>query len=642
MCGIGGIVRFNSKKIDSQILTSISNSLKHRGPDDQGFLGWSRTAPVKLSRNPADVEDFPICLFHRRLSVLDLSPAGWQPMSTPDGRYYIVFNGEIYNYLELQTQLQSLGKQFYSHSDTEVLLAAYAQWGILAFSKLVVMFACAILDTWEHTLLLARDYFGIKPLYYTYSHHKLAFASEIKTLLCLPEIKRRVNPQRLYDYLNSGLTDYGSETLFADIKQLPPAHFLKISLDKPQQPQIKRYWQVNLTQHSDITLPEATEHLRHLFLESVNLHLRSDVPVGAALSGGIDSSAIVMAMRYLQGSQLQLHTFSYIAAESTFNEEKWVDIVTDATTAISHKTQPSPEELTRDLNQLIDLQDEPFGSTSIYAQYRVFQMAQTAGIKVMLDGQGADELLGGYRPYLAARLASLLRQGKWQNASQFLQSIANQPGVNHPKMLLRAVGLLLPPSWQASIRQLVKKDVNPSWLNTDWFNQNSFLPHFHKYGTETLREELAQALEEISLPMLLRYEDRNSMANSIESRVPFLTPNLVNFVFSLPEEFIIANDGTSKAIFREAMRGIVPDAILGRKDKIGFATPEQRWLQDLRPWFESVLNSDIACEIPALNMPIVKEEFQSVLAGRSAFDFRIWRWVNCIRWVERFSVTFEE
>ncbi|WP_414578362.1 asparagine synthase (glutamine-hydrolyzing) [Anabaena sp. CCY 9402-a] len=643
MCGIGGIVRFNNSKIDLQILTTLSDSLKLRGPDELGFLGWSQQTSVHISRSPEEVQNFPICLFHRRLSILDLSPAGWQPMGTPNGRYYIVFNGEIYNYLELQTQLKVLGHQFHSHSDTEVLLAAYAQWGVQAFTKLVGMFAFAILDTWEHTLLLARDYFGIKPLYYTYSHNGFTFASEIKTLLHLPEIKRHVNPQRLYDYLHSGLTDYGSETLFADIKQLPPSHFLRISLDKPQQPQIEQYWQLDLNQHTDITFPEATEHLRHLFLESVNLHLRSDVPVGAALSGGIDSSAIVMAMRYLQGSQLELHTFSYIASDPSLSEEQWVDIVVKAADAVGHKIQASSENLTSDLNRLIDLQDEPFGSTSIYAQYRVFQMAQGVGIKVMLDGQGADELLGGYRPYLAARLASLLRQGKWQSASQLLQRTANLPEISQKKMLLRAVGLLLPPSLQPSMRQLVKKDVKPSWLNSNWFTQNGLIPQLYpqKHNLEILRAELAQAVAETSLPMLLRYEDRNSMAHSIESRVPFLTPNLVNFIFSLPEEFIIASDGTSKAIFREAMRGIVPDPILDRKDKIGFATPEQRWLQDLRPWLEAVLNSDTANEIPALNIQKVREEFQSVVEGRSAFDFRVWRWINLIRWTERFNVTFE-
>jgi asparagine synthase (glutamine-hydrolysing) len=351
-----------------------------------------------------------------------------------------------------------------------------------------------------------------------------------------------------------------------------------------------------------------------------------------------------MAMRHLQGEQLQIHTFSYIASDPSLSEEKWVDKVAETAAVVGHKVQPAPEDLITDLNQLIDLQDEPFGSTSIYAQYRVFQLAKSSGIKVMLDGQGADELLGGYRPFLAARLASLLCQGKWGSADKFLQTATKLPETSQKKLLLRAIGLLLPPHIQASVRQLVNKDVTPNWLNRQWFTRNGLTPKLYpgKHGQEVLRSELYHAVMETSLPMLLRYEDRNSMTHSIESRVPFLTPGLVNFIFSLPEEFIIAEDGTSKAIFREAMRGIVPNEILDRKDKIGFATPEQQWLKNLRPWVATVLNSEMATQISALNLPQVRAEFQAVVDGKSAFDFRIWRWVNLIRWAERFHVTFED
>jgi asparagine synthase (glutamine-hydrolysing) len=643
MCGIAGIVGFDRTTINSQLLTSLSDTLSDRGPDDVGFLGWSGTTPVQLSRHPEAVEGNRLSLVHRRLSILDLTPSGWQPMGTPDGRYYITFNGEIYNYLELQVQLKALGHQFRSHSDTEVLLATYAQWGVKAFTDLVGMFAFAILDTKERKLVLARDYFGIKPLYYTYYRDGLAFASEIKALLNLPGVNRQVNPQRLYDYLRSGRTDYGSQTLFADIVQLPAAHYLEISLDNPRQTQLVQYWQLDLNQRLELSFSEATEQLRELFLDNIRLHLRSDVPVGAALSGGIDSSAIAMAMYYLQGKNLQLHTFSYIADDPTLSEEKWVDLVGHEAGAFVHKVQPQPEELVADLEHLIHLQDEPFGSTSIYAQYRVFHKAKEVGIKVMLDGQGADELLGGYRPYVAARLASLLSQGQWGKAKQFWQKASQLPDTGKLSLLVRAGGLLLPPNLQGSARRLVGKEDIPSWLNSNWLSKNGAIPKHpgQRSSPEVLREELYQALVATSLPMLLRYEDRNSMAHSIESRVPFLTPALVNFVFSLPEEFIINSDGTSKAIFRQAMRGIVPDAILNRRDKIGFATPEQRWLATLRPWVEQVLHSEVAAQIPALNLSVVKTELQAVLDGQKLFDFRVWRWVNLIRWAERFSVSFD-
>jgi asparagine synthase (glutamine-hydrolysing) len=643
MCGIAGIVGFDRTTINSQLLTSLSDTLSDRGPDDVGFLGWSGTTPVQVSRHPEAVEGNRLNLVHRRLSILDVTPSGWQPMATPDGLYYITFNGEIYNYLELQIQLKALGHQFRSHCDTEVLLAAYAQWGVKAFTDLVGMFAFAILDTKERKLVLARDYFGIKPLYYTYYRDGLAFASEIKALLNLPGVNRQVNPQRLYDYLRSGRTDYGSQTLFADIVQLPAAHYLEISLDNPRQTQLVQYWQLDLNQRLELSFQEATEQLRELFLDNIRLHLRSDVPVGAALSGGIDSSAIAMAMYYLQGKNLQLHTFSYIADDPTLSEEKWVDLVGQEAGAFVHKVQPQPDELVADLEHLIHLQDEPFGSTSIYAQYRVFHKAKEVGIKVMLDGQGADELLGGYRPYVAARLASLLSQGQWKKATQFWQKASQLPDTGKLSLLVRAGGLLLPPNLQGSARRLVGKEDIPSWLNSNWLSKNGAIPKHpgQRSSPEVLREELYQALVATSLPMLLRYEDRNSMAHSIESRVPFLTPALVNFVFSLPEEFIINSGGTSKAIFRQAMRGIVPDAILNRRDKIGFATPEQRWLATLRPWVEQVLHSEVAAQIPALNLSVVKTELQAVLDGQKLFDFRVWRWVNLIRWAERFSVSFD-
>jgi len=643
MCGFAGIVSLSSIEINSDILQSIGDALNNRGPDDLGFLAWSGKEEARVSKYFEPIEDNLVTFIHRRLSVLDLSPGGWQPMGTVDGRYYIIFNGEIYNYLELQNKLKDLGYSFNSHSDTEVLLAAYAQWGSDALNSLVGMFAFAILDTLKKELFLARDCFGIKPLYYTYYQNGLVFASEIKAILKIPGIDRRVNPQRLYDYLRSGLTDYGSETLFANIKQLPPAHFLKVSLDRPQQPQIHRYWQLETSQHSQLSFSDAASCLRQLFLKNINLHLRSDVPVGAALSGGIDSSAIVMAMRHLNPNQ-EIHTFSYIAEDKALSEEKWVDLALQKAGTIGHKVQPLPTELISDLDRLIELQDEPFGSTSIYAQYRVFQTAKQAGIKVMLDGQGADELLGGYRPYIAARFASLLRQGKWIDASQFWQKALKLPEMTQKSLLMQAAKLLLPPSLQVPLRQLVKKDVMPIWLNSKWFADRELgidTGSTHSSSEEILREQLYYACTKISLPMLLRYEDRNSMAHSIESRVPFLTPALVEFIFSLPEQFIIANDGTSKAIFRQAMRGIVPDPILDRKDKIGFATPEQSWLTTLNPWVDRILQSDIAAEIPAFNLESIRSEFQAVLQGSSPFDFRIWRWLNLILWVEKFNVTFD-
>jgi asparagine synthase (glutamine-hydrolysing) len=640
MCGIAGMLW--KEPAQGQSLTEPLRLLRHRGPDDHGWLSLTRHR-IRRGRGNPDVRKADAVLLHRRLSILDLSDAGWQPMSSADDRFHLVFNGEIYNYLELRGELEALGHIFHSRSDSEVLLQALVHWGREALTRLVGMFALAVLDTQARTLLLARDYFGIKPLYYSHLPGGLAFASEIKALLDLPGLKRRVNPHRIYDYLRFGLTDHGGQTLFAQIRQVPAAHFLEVSLDHPDQVNIERYWAVDLDDIIELPLAEASQRLRELFLESVRLHLRSDVPVGAALSGGIDSSAIVAAMRHLE-PRLDLHAFSYIADDAAVSEERWIDTAGGAARAVIHKVQPAPEELVEDLDRLVYQQDEPFGSTSIYAQDRVFRLAREAGITVMLDGQGADEMLAGYRPYLAARLASLLRQGRLGSAYSFWQRAATVPGSGgRQRLLLHAGSLALPRRLKIWAMRLAGKSRMPPWLNEKWFTREGVKarPRLSAPAAgEILRGELQQSVAETSLPMLLRYEDRNSMAYSIESRVPFLTPALVSFVLRLPEEHLISRDGTSKNVFRLAMRGLVPDTVLDRKDKVGFATPEKRWLSALAPWVDRTLEGDLAYQVPALAAGPMRAHWQAVREGKEPFDSRVWRWVNLIRWAERFGVAF--
>lgn len=640
MCGIAGLVVPPSRSLNREIVEHLLSHLKHRGPDDQGVLLFGQDG-VRLGRSVPERVEGEVLLVHQRLSILDLSKAGWQPMSSAGDRYHIVFNGEIYNYLELRAELEAQGHIFFSHSDTEVLLTAYSHWGTECLNRLVGMFAFTILDTQERRLFLARDFFGIKPLYYALWQGGFAFASEISPLLELPGVSRRVNPQRLYDYLRFGLTDHGRETLFADVYQLPSAHYLEVKLDHPTKIEPLRYWQVNLNERVELSFEEAANQLRELFLESVSLHLRSDVPIGTALSGGIDSSAIVMAMRYLQPN-LELHTFSYVASDPALSEEKYIDIVGKSAGAVMHKVQPDFRELVADFEYLVHTQGEPFGSTSIYAQHRVFRLAREAGIKVMLDGQGADEILGGYFCYKGARLASLLRQHRWVEAYQFMQAASATPGMGGRLLGQWAMSYMLPPKMQVLGRRLVGKDLTPSWLNMSWFQDHPIKPLLFDYtGSQSvLRESLLESVTE-TLPNLLRYEDRNSMAFSIESRVPFLTPTVVSFMLALPEEYIITQDGISKAVFRRAMRGIVPDSILDRKDKIGFATPEFGWLTALKPWVECALQSEAAGQIPALNLKEVEREWSLMLGGKKTFNFNVWKWVNLIEWSKHFKVEYQ-
>jgi asparagine synthase (glutamine-hydrolysing) len=420
---------------------------------------------------------------------------------------------------------------------------------------------------------------------------------------------------------------------------VPAAHYLEVPLDRPGVAEPVRYWNLPDDQPLDLSFDEAAAAVREKFLQNIRLHLRSDVPVGAALSGGIDSSAIVAAMR-LVAPQAELHAVSFIADDPAVSEEHWVDLVGRHAGAIVHKVRANPDTLLADFDHLIYTQDEPFGSTSMYAQYCVFRHAKENGIKVMLDGQGADEMLAGYHLFLPARLSSLMRQGRWIEACRFARRASELPGMRgHMRLWLQA-GRLLLPSFGA---RLASRWLMPAWLNARWFQDRgvTFGPISNPGQRDMMREELRQNVSATSLPMLLRYEDRNSMASSIESRLPFLTPDFAELLLRLPEEYILGRDGTSKNVFRQAMRGIVPDPILDRRDKIGFATPEQRWLKTLRPWVEETLASERARSISALHVPLMRRDWEAVLAGRSRFDFRIWRWVNLIRWADRFDVTID-
>lgn len=677
MCGIFGISYADNNSIDIALLHRVTSMLRHRGPDDEGYLLADTSTNRAVSCGGPDTDPrlplpsvgtftnqpFNLAFGFRRLAIIDLSPAGHQPMASPDGHSWIVFNGEIYNYLELRSKLEAQGFAFHSHSDTEVILAAYKHYGLECLKHFIGMWAFAIWDRQKQQLFLARDPFGIKPLYYVQYDQFFAFASETKALLQLPEVGHRVNPACLYDFLNSGLADYGAGTFFEDIKQLPPAHYMILQLSEPKAAHLASYWQVDSKQHVNISFAEAAQRLRELFLNSVRLHLRSDVPVGTALSGGIDSSSIVSAMRHLCQDELEIHTFSFAADDPLINEERWVDMVGAANNALIHKVRITPEELVTDLDHLIYTHDMPFGSTSVYAQYRVFRLSHEAGIKVMLDGQGSDEFLAGYMTYHSSRLASLIRQRNCCEAIRFWQAASSYPGQNWMRMWAEAwlkaapekinaqlwrialkIRSLVPPNPAGFIRRLSQKQLGlPTMcINQQWFNERGVSMGFNRTydGAEILKGNLLQTLTETSLPTLLRVEDRNSMAFSIESRVPFLTTELVSFVFSLPEDFIIAPDATTKAVFRLAMRNLVPDPILNRKDKIGFATPEKDWLTTLRPWVDGVLQSDVAAQIPALVLKGLSEEWQAVLAGTRRFDWHIWRWLNLIRWTEQFGVVF--
>jgi asparagine synthase (glutamine-hydrolysing) len=637
MCGIYGIISSSPNDYSMELLQSFFGHLKHRGPDDFGLLFFSPDSLQKSKHVIASAKT-QVVLGHRRLSILDLSDNGWQPMSSQDNRLHIVFNGEVYNFIEIRTELQKLGYEFISGSDTEVILHAWREWGPSCLVKFIGMFAFSILDTFQKKIFFARDPFGIKPLYYAKWSGGIAFSSEIPPLLELEGVTSNANASRTYQYLRFSQTDHDDRTMFEDVFQLPAAHYLEISLVQGLPMVLQKYWTLELSDPLDISFVEATSHLRELFLESIKLHLRSDVPIGTALSGGVDSSAIVGAMRHLD-PKLQIHAFSYIADEKKISEEHWVDTVVESNNVNVHKIYAGSENFLDDLNKIVRSQGEPFGSTSIYAQYKVFESARTAGIKVMLDGQGADEMLGGYASYSAARFSSLIKQGDVVGALSFLSNVSRLPG--REATILRSGMYLLPDAIQEIGRVFTGQTLLPSWMNHDWLiNENVLVkPQRNSYGKQVLREDLLATLTRLHLPSLLRYEDRNSMVHSIESRVPFLTAPIAHFLLNLPENFLISDTGTTKSIFKESMRGIVADSILDRKDKVGFATPEKKWLNSQSLWIENCLNS-YDDEIPVLKKDILLNQWKKMRAGEMQFDTRIWKCVNLILWSKQYNVSF--
>lgn len=642
MCGIAGVIP--ARPLPGTLIEELLDSLAPRGPDDQGWAVVDEERLLTGERDGPAVLDAPT-LVHRRLSIIDLSKAGWQPMASADGDLVLVFNGEVYNHPELREELEALGHTFRSHSDTEVVLAAYAEWGRDALRRFVGMFAFAVADRRRGVLFLARDPFGIKPLYHAYGEDGFAFASDIGTLLKVPGVSRAADPERTYTYLTtgSGLNSFGRGTLFEAVRQVPAAHWMEVPLEGGAASAEGRYWKPDVRPRQ-VPYDEAVAEVRRRFLDNVRLHMRSDVPIGAALSGGIDSSAIVAAMRHL-GPEADLHAFSYIAGDPGLSEERWVDMVVASSDATIHKIRPSSEDLVADLPDLIRAQGEPFGTTSIYAQYRVFQAAHEAGVKVMLDGQGADEILGGYRYYLGARAASFLKRGRAVSAWGFAGRAAKNLGMSRRAIMTGAAAQLVPVPLRRIMRRLglVDRHLRPPWLKVGWFRSRGVVPFEGRVGgRNVLRARLLDSVVRSSLPGLLRYEDRDSMAFSVESRVPFLTVDFVEYLLSLPEDHLIDRDGNTKRVFRDAMRGLVPDAVLDRRDKVGFATTEDVWLRASGAWVRSVLESPAARRIPFLDRPVLLEWWDGIESGRRPYDRTFWRVLNLILWTDCFAVTYDD
>jgi asparagine synthase (glutamine-hydrolysing) len=595
MCGIFGVWNLDGSGVDVAAVVRATTAIRHRGPDDEGYLlintrsgrtelcgGKDTTSELRLP----DIfqfasEKFDLAFGFRRLSILDLSPDGHQPMASADKREWIIFNGEIYNYIELRDELSLLGHKFHTGSDTEVILAAFRQWGEACVERFNGMFALALWDVSNRTLFLARDRFGEKPIHYVYSQDKLfAFGSEMKTLWAASLAGRDVHAETLARFQHYGQVDVGDQTFYDGILRLPQAHSLKVSA--PGNFWKRRYWDIDPREQEDGKSDSFySEQFRELLTDSVRLRLRADVPVGSSLSGGLDSSTIVSIINRLLPPEGIQKTFSARFDEPASDEGKWIDLVTRENRVQRADVWPTPEQFFDELTKVFWHQEEPFSSTSIYAQWCVMRLARENDVTVLLDGQGADEMLAGYHSYFEEYSADLLtsmnlpRYLKWKKNCRELHGYA-------PRTISRVAKQTVPSVLKRPVQRVMRSLGELPQVER---RKPEFPAEFKRLSS--LKKQLWWNTTREGLVELLRYADRNSMAHSREVRLPFLDHRLVEFVFRLPDQLLM-RDGWTKWILREAFRGIVPAAITDRIDKLGYMPPQKRWLGN-RVWPDLML-----------------------------------------------------
>ena len=620
MCGIAGIL--GRRAVNPAAVTAMTESMAHRGPDGSGI--WTS-------------DDGKSVLGHRRLAILDTTEAGAQPMPSGDGMAVITFNGEIYNYVELGNRLKQEGVRLNSQCDTEVLLAAWQRWGEDCLSQLNGMFAFAILDTRRNILFCARDRYGEKPFLFHRNNDFFAFASEYKALLPLIEGRAEIDETRLLRFLVNPrqALDDNRRSVFSGIQQLLPGEMAILDLSSFSL-SISRYWNIEPgTSHANLTDDAAAEQFRDLLTDSVKLRLRSDVPVGSCLSGGLDSGSIVCLSRALIGDEADYHVFTGEFPGSATDESALAAGLADHVRATRHTTQPTATGLIDELENFLWFNELPVGSSSQYAQWCVFRQAKQEEVTVLLDGQGADEILGGYEQYFEAYLQSL-PPGPAREAER--EAILKR----YPLALddrATAWKKKIPVSWRRWIASRTGKGSNTLY-GLDAAAAQAVMRARPSMSIPPLASALGRALYEDSfqahLPTLLRYGDRNSMAHSREVRLPFCDHRIAEFCFSLPPHLLMGNDET-KRLLRRAMKGILPENIRTRWNKQGFLPPQTAWFQnELLPLAEETFASRSFAERGYWNLEWWESCLDRFKSGETALASTLWQPVIAEAWRAHF------
>lgn len=610
MCGIATIINKQNNPVPESLIQQMTRLVSHRGPDDEGFYHFQNLA-----------------LGHRRLSIIDLSPTGHQPMFYREN--VIVYNGEIYNYIEVREELRKQGYTFTTQSDTEVILAAYHCWGVDCLSRFNGMWAFVLYDTQKNILFCSRDRFGVKPLCYTDTGSYFLLGSEIKQFTAVPGFSPRLNQDTAANFLLSGSLNYSENTFFGQVKEVPGGHYGIYDLAKYHFSVVKWYHLANVKQLRDITEMEAAAKMKELFFDSIRLRLRSDVKVGTCLSGGIDSSSIATVVHKQLPPGHAFYAVSSCYPGTSYDEQEYIDAVISKTGFEAIKIYPDLHEVQNEgiMEKLIWHQDQPLPSMSHFSEYKVFEAARLNKLIVMLDGQGSDEYLAGYGEFFTHFQYQLYKNGnylKWFNEVRMRAKLRKQ-----------SLRWVLGGAMRFN-RTHGKSSESP-------FPENQFLLSEKLLGAEIKVIPVAKSVFELSrnqilqssIPYQLHSEDRNSMMHSVESRVPFLDYRLVEFGLSLPDELKIKN-GITKHILRKALQKELPPLIYARHGKLGFPAPESEWMKTQQSWFFNQLKN-AGKEYPAVFGKTIADRFsQDVHSNKFLSPY--FRTLSLYIWMKVFNI----
>jgi len=665
MCGIAGIIKTSkaNASIDPEKFKTMCHIQYHRGPDDYGFAYFNHEKQcLQSGKNIDHPQNGQVALSHRRLSIIDLSPRGRQPMPDQNKRYWITYNGEIYNYIELKFELQQLGFHFHTDTDTEVILNAYIQWGNDCLQKFNGMWSFAIYDKQSGDMFISRDRFGIKPLYYYQDHDTIYFASEIKAIVSqMSQENRRLNIPYFKRYIQSGYLNDSEQTLFKGIKQLLPAHYMIVSKDKMS---IKKYWALSRhasvnTSHYGANHKSNSAQFRELLYDAVKLRFRSDVPVGVNLSGGLDSSAIVALTA--QGIKTNLSTFTVQYLDKAFSEGDYAQQVANRYQTKAHYITPQAKDYLNFIEPFSWYHDEPAVGVGLFSQWHVMKLA-SKHVKVVLDGQGADEILGGYNHYFIYYLTSLIHDFIHNKGKQTLPTI-----IKAVQRIAPVIGMSKRTLWLTIFKHIIHRQISADALllinrlkshvlalsrnettNTIFSDEieplsQTALPHALSDKFEhDLHNIMYKELTSTNLPQLLQNGDRTSMAFGVESRLPYLDYRVVEKAYSLHYSDKII-DNSSKRLLRSSFTKLLPQDIIGRFDKKGFPTPFSIWINhDLKEYIRDTITQTENSALDYFDKKYILNLIEAHQHGRNDHSWIIWRILNFVSWYKIFMQSFDE